>query len=423
MTDDNFSLRPGSVVEYYSIVRVLGTGGFGITYLAQDIKFGKYVVVKEYFPNVLAIRNFDDSIIAKTNSDQDFSRGRERFKEEAQILAKFNHHSIVKILGYFEANNTAYFVMEYEEGLDLADYLKQEGSGISQNDILSIIMPILEALKEVHLHNFLHRDIKPSNILLRANNSPVLIDFGASKMLISDSNNSVTSMLTEGYAPLEQYSTDPKHQGSFTDIYAVGAVIYRMITGKVPPSAQARSYQVLQNGNDPIIKLSNNGFQNYDRNFLQAVDAALNIKAKNRPQNIQNFQALLMNTKTDGPKEETHRQIERQMLINPKIGTDSIWSFEGSINRSTFFGYTILAFILQAVGFVLLGLLGKFGVIIIFIATVAALWIVFASIIKRAQDIEHSSIPYIILLFIPYINIISYLLLLFIPGQKSQSYE
>jgi serine/threonine protein kinase len=420
MTDDHFSLKPGTVVGYYSIVRILGAGGFGITYLAQDIKFGKYVVIKEYFPNVLAIRNFDNSIIAKTNSDQDFSRGRERFKEEAQILAKFNHHSIVKILGYFEVNNTAYFVMAYEEGHDLTDYLKQEGSGISQNDILSIIMPILEALKEVHLHNFLHRDIKPSNILLRVNSSPVLIDFGASKMLISDSSSAVTSMLTEGYAPLEQYSTDPKHQGSFTDIYAVGAVMYRMITGDVPPSAQTRSYQVLQNGNDPIIKLLNYGFEDYDKNFLLAIDTALNIKAKDRPQNIQDFQALLMNVKTDTIKEDTHKQIERQAFIEPKVVAESIWSFEGRINRSTFFGYSILAFILQIVGFVSLGIFGSLGAIVIFITTMAALWIIFASIIKRAKDMGHSGIPYVILTFIPYINFIVYILLLFIPGRLDQ---
>ncbi len=420
MTDDHFSLKPGTIVGYYSIVRVLGAGGFGITYLAQDIKFGEYVVIKEYFPNVLAIRNFDNSIIAKTNSDQDFSRGRERFKEEAQILAKFNHHSIVKILGYFESNNTAYFVMEYEEGIDLADYLKQEGSNISQNEILSIIMPILEALKEVHKHNFLHRDIKPGNILLRSNNSPVLIDFGASKQTITDVSKSVTSMLTEGYAPLEQYSTDIKQQGPCTDIYAVAAVMYRMITGEVPPSAQTRSYQVLQNSHDPIIQLAHKYSLNYDIGFLHAIDNALSLKAKDRPQNIQDFQALLMNITTD-TSNESNADIKSNEFSNRGIESESIWSFAGSINRSTFFGYTILALIIQIFGFFLLGLLGEIGALFIFIATIAALWIVLASIVKRSREINHSSIPYIILLFIPYLNIISYFFLLFIPGQRNNS--
>lgn len=288
---EQHSLKTGVILRNYEIIRVLGEGGFGITYLAKDIELGLKIVIKEYFPNEFSIRKQDSTIIAKSSSIQDFAKGLLRFKEEAQTLAKFNHPSIVKILSYFEANDTAYFVMEYEEGIDLSQYLKQKNAAINQDDIYGIIMPILEGLKEVHAYNYLHRDIKPGNILLRANNSPVLIDFGASKLVTGDVSKSITSMLTEGYAPLEQYSTDIKKQGPFTDIYAVSAVIYKMITGKVPPSAQTRSYQLLSEGNDPFEPLTSLKLSGYDTNFLRAADRALSINGKDRPQNVKEFQS------------------------------------------------------------------------------------------------------------------------------------
>jgi serine/threonine protein kinase len=291
MNTENYthSLPPGSVLSDYRIIRVLGEGGFGITYLAEDLQLRLQVVIKEYFPNEFALRTRENTISAKSTSVGDFKKGMKRFKEEAQTLAKFNHPSIVKILGYFEANETAYFVMEYEEGVDLSHYLKEKEK-LSQEEILAIIMPILEGLKEVHRHNYLHRDIKPGNILIRSNKSPVLIDFGASKYAISETSKSVTSMLTEGYAPLEQYSTDLKQQGPFTDLYAVGAVIYRMITTEVPPSSQTRSYQLLQEGTDPLKPLSELRPKGFDEAFLKAVDRSLSLKASDRPQSVQEFQ-------------------------------------------------------------------------------------------------------------------------------------
>jgi len=290
MESQEHNLRSGSVINQYEIIRVLGEGGFGITYLAKDIQLDLEVVIKEYFPNEFAMRSGNSTITAKSKSVNEFSKGKQRFKEEAQTLAKFSHPSIVKILGYFEENDTAYFVMEYEEGIDLSQYLKQKDRALGQEEILSIMMPILEGLKEVHAHNYLHRDIKPGNILLRSNNSPVLIDFGASKLALGEASKSITSMLTEGYAPLEQYSTDIKKQGPFTDLYAIAAVIYKMITGKVPSSAQTRSYALLSDEEDPFEPLTALKLSGYDMNFLKAVDRALMINAKNRPQNVQEFQ-------------------------------------------------------------------------------------------------------------------------------------
>jgi len=284
------SLQNGSILNQYKIIRILGEGGFGITYLAEDIQLGLRVVIKEYFPNEFAIRSGDSTITSKSKSKNDFNKGMQRFKEEAKTLAKFKHPSIVKILGYFEANDTAYFVMEYEEGVDLSQHLNQLNKSMTQDDILSIMMPILEGLKEVHKYNYLHRDIKPGNILLRTNKSPILIDFGASKLAIGEASKSITSMLTDGYAPLEQYSTDIKKQGAFTDLYAVAAVIYKIIIGKIPPSAQTRSYAILSGEGDTYEALSILQPKGYDISFLKAVDRALLLNAKERPQSVDEFQ-------------------------------------------------------------------------------------------------------------------------------------
>jgi len=302
------TLPSGTQIGSYEIIRVLGEGGFGITYLAQDINLHSKVVIKEYFPNEFAIRNTNNPTVhSKTLQTEHFSKGLQRFKEEAQTLAKFNHPSIVRIIGYFEAFNTAYFAMEYEEGIDLGRYLKEKNRPLTQEEILSIMMPILEGLKEVHKHNYLHRDIKPENILLRANHSPVLIDFGASKLAIQENSRSITSMLTEGYAPLEQYSTDIKQQGAFTDLYAIGAVIYKMITTKTPPSAQTRSVALLQDEPDPLQSLTSLNLKGYTPSFLNAVQRALDTKSKARPQSVQEFQGEIV-----GEMEAIHTQEKIQ---------------------------------------------------------------------------------------------------------------
>ncbi len=318
MITHEHALKNGTVLNNYIIIKILGAGGFGITYLAKDRQLGMEVVIKEYFPSDLAIRKNDSTIISKSsNTENDFKKGMQRFEEEAQTLAKFNHPSIVKILGYFEANNTAYFVMEYEEGIDLSQYMQNKATPFTQEEILGIMMPVLEGLKEVHSHNYLHRDIKPGNILLRNKKGPVLIDFGASKLALGEASKSITSMLTEGYAPLEQYSTDVKQQGSFTDLYAIGAVIYKMITGKVPPSSQTRSYQLLQDGHDPFKLLSSLNLSGYDTNFLKAVDRALAIKAKDRQQSILDFQAdIAGELKAENPIKDNPKKKEKSNTLN-----------------------------------------------------------------------------------------------------------
>ncbi len=414
MQDQNqHSLKNGTTLYQYKIIRVLGAGGFGITYLAQDIQLGMQVVIKEYFPNEFAIRTNNSTIISKTSADEAFSKGLQRFQEEAKTLAKFNHPSIVKILGYFEANHTGYFIMEYEEGIDLSQYLKQKNEPFTQEEILGIIMPILEGLKEVHKYKYLHRDIKPGNILLRNNKSPVLIDFGASKLAIGEASRSITSMLTEGYAPLEQYSTDIKHQGSFTDLYAVGAVIYKMITGEVPPSAQTRSYQLLQNDSDPYISLLSLNLAGYDKSFLLSVDKVLQIKAKNRPQNVQEFQSSIVGAlEPELEKKDSH-------ILNKNENENVFLNFflwKGKINRSEFLGHFFLYFVLLMFGSIFIpkgGISAIFGVVFI----VFGIWIGLMSVVKRARDMQENIVIVMVAMFIPYINFITLLILLLKPGK------
>ena len=438
MIDAQHSLPEGAVLGKYQIINVLGEGGFGITYLAVDVSTGWRVVIKEYFPNEFAIRKGDSSIVAKTSSAKDFKRGQQRFKEEAKILARFDHPSIVKILGYFEANNTAYFVMEYEEGLDLSQHLRQIGSPVSQEEIISLIMPILEGLKEVHRHRYLHRDIKPANILLRDAKLPVLIDFGASKQTMGDVNKSVTSMLTEGYAPLEQYSTDIKQQGPFTDLYAIGAVIYRMISGKVPPSAQTRSYQLLQDGEDPLVLLGDMNLHGYDGNFLYAIDRTLLLKGKERPQSVQEFQDMLMGMQEevdnnvyenwDDLPPRTYEHISKELEDMPKGG---IFSFEGIIHRLGYLAHTFIAICIFIAGLLFMvvsqeassGEASTVGISFAALGFIVMLWISFAALVKRTRDLEQSIPLFIFLSLIPYINFIIVVILLFAPSKYLQDQE
>jgi serine/threonine protein kinase len=433
--DEQHSLPEGTVLGYYQVLNVLGEGGFGITYFAVDRQSGMRVVIKEYFPNAFAVRLNDSRITAKTSEKTAFKKGLQRFKEEAQILARFNHPSIVKILGYFEENNTAYIVMEYEEGIDLAQYLKQHPSPLPQEEVLGIMMPILEGLKEVHRHYYLHRDIKPANILVRQNKLPVLIDFGASKQALGDVSKSITSMLTEGYAPLEQYSTDVKQQGPFTDLYAVAAVMYRMITGTVPPSAQTRSYELLQEGNDPLLLLGEYGLQGYDGNFLYAIDRALALKGKDRPQSVQEFQYLLMGMERSEIEERIRQNVSEDTYVPQieEVSSDSIslsgfFSFDGVIHRLDYLLHSFFALLFLIAGIVVIVSTrnhyteepSEIGVLGLILFLIFSFWGGIAALVKRTRDIGQSIPLFIFLSMVPYVNVIIGLILLFTPSKFSE---
>jgi serine/threonine protein kinase len=272
----------------YRIEKILGSGGFGITYQAYDQTLNCLVALKEYLPNDLVVRDFGNlNIYPKSSSDgENFNWGLRCFMQEAQTLAQFNHPNIVRIRTFFEELNTAYIVMDYEKG-DSLDSLIQDGETAEENEIETILKPLLDGLALVHEAKFLHRDIKPANIYIRSqDNSPVLLDFGSARYDVSSRSRSITAIVTPGYAPFEQYESKGTMQGAWTDIYAMGAVLYRLISAKSPPEASERAGAIMRNQPDPLIPAVKIGKGRYSKHLLEAIDWALKINETERPQTI-----------------------------------------------------------------------------------------------------------------------------------------
>ncbi|MBF0584001.1 MAG: SUMF1/EgtB/PvdO family nonheme iron enzyme [Magnetococcales bacterium] len=285
MTEEYRSALPvGHRLHEYRIERILGAGGFGMTYLAVDENLGQRVAIKEYFPNDLAVRE-GVSVHPKSSSDKDlFLWGLEHFLQEAQALARFHHASIVRILRFFNYNNTAYEVMEYEDGDSLKNILSHRKTLLDEEALKSILFPLLSGLVEVHGAGLIHRDIAPDNIYIRyKDETPVLLDFGAARQAVGGKSRSLSVVVKDGYAPPEQYETHG-NQGPWTDIYALGAVIYRAISGEVPPQSTARISALARGKADPLRPAQDVGRGRYSASFLRAVDHALERIETDRPQ-------------------------------------------------------------------------------------------------------------------------------------------
>lgn len=299
------TLPVGYKLREYEIIKVLGQGGFGITYKVYDTNLDTVMVIKEYMPNSFALRTNNTTITCIPKDKDTFDWGKQRFLEEAKTLRKFDHPAIVKVFNLFEMNNTAYFVMDYYEGETLEDYLKRYlGKHFNQDEILSIMMPIIEGLKDVHKQGFLHRDIAPDNIFLRVNKLPVLIDFGASRNAIGTKSQNISAIVKHGYSPPEQYTSNSS-QNVTTDLYAVCAVMYEMITGKKPPESTHRQSEVFNGNNDPIEDIVTKYKDRYNASFLQTIQKGLSLKQKDRIQNIEELQDGLV-------KEDDNKDIEKK---------------------------------------------------------------------------------------------------------------
>lgn len=243
MEKNSYSLqRNTGLIGRYVIQKVLGQGGFGITYLGIDKLYGNKVAIKEYYPQKIAMRKaqYEDVVtVTSIEEKNNYNKGKKRFLDEAQVMARFNkNEGIVKILDFFEANNTAYIVMEYLEGITLKQYLGKYGV-IQFRNLIEMMLPLLEALIEIHSQGLIHRDISPDNIMVQHNGKLKLMDFGAARDYTESGNKSLTVILKPGYAPPEQYQTHGV-QGPWTDIYALCATIYKCLTGITPPDAIAR---------------------------------------------------------------------------------------------------------------------------------------------------------------------------------------
>jgi hypothetical protein len=238
------ALRPGTVLSRYMLGRVLGRpGGFGITYLAFDPVLNRRLAVKELMPRELVARRPDGhSLQVHTKQDETlFQYTRESFLNEARLVAQFNHPNLVRVLDFFEANGTAYFAMEYYEGETLAEYVHRSGGRLGGDEAVRLVLPLLDALD--HIHSFaepvLHRDIKPTNIYVTGGRTPILLDFGAARVALGQQSQSLSAVLTPGYAPFEQYSSRG-NQGPWTDVYGCAATLYFLVTGQAPPEASLR---------------------------------------------------------------------------------------------------------------------------------------------------------------------------------------
>ena len=266
----------------YMLGKVLGVGGFGITYLAYDLTLEIKVAIKEYMPSAIATRNADRYHVTLTGRvEGEYQSGMERFLDEAKILAKLqNTPNIVSVQNYFKENNTAYFVMEYIDGMSLKAYLANQGDKIPYAQALTILKPIMEALIQVHARNLLHRDISPDNIYITSQGESRLLDFGAARFALGD-GKSVSVILKHGYAPEEQYSSHG-NQGPWTDVYAMGATLYRCITGQLPPDSVERIR------GDALKAPSELGIR-IPQHVEQAILKALSVKTEDRFSNMDAF--------------------------------------------------------------------------------------------------------------------------------------
>ena len=281
------ALPAGTVLNgRYILGRTLGQGGFGITYVAKDHKTGNLVAVKEYFPETLATRTTDKTISAYTDQrEENFSYGKECFLKEAETLAQFiGNPNIVRVYSYFEENNTAYFVMDYVDGVSLRDYLKEHGK-ISWEEAKKLLFPIMDALSEVHSKGIIHRDVTPDNIYITKDGVVKLLDFGAARYSLGDRSRSLDVVLKPGFAPREQYSRHSR-QGPYTDVYALAATYYFAITGRLPPDSIDRQ------DHDELILPSSLGVK-IPPEEEDALCKGLSVSSLERFQNMEEFKQAI----------------------------------------------------------------------------------------------------------------------------------
>jgi serine/threonine protein kinase len=285
--EHRLALPAGFRLGKYNLLSVLGAGGFGITYLAEDYSLGRRVAIKELLPNEIATRLDGSTVVAKTKSEEEnLAWARDRFVQEGRALAACDHPNVVNVYEMIEANGTAYMVTKFEEGRSFSEWLKEVGGAPTEKELRAILLPLLSGLEKVHKAGFLHRDLKPENIYLTDDGRPILLDFGSARQAVSDRTTSLTSIVTSGYAPFEQYHEDGK-QGAWSDLYALAAVMFRAIHGKKPPEATRRLKD------DPCPKLGKQHAGQYSARFLSAIDTALAVEPQKRPQSVAQWLEML----------------------------------------------------------------------------------------------------------------------------------
>lgn len=323
MEENLHCLRKGTrLIGRYTIEGVLGQGGFGITYLGIDELHEKKVAIKEFFPQGIVTRNieYQDTVTVTFVGEKDnYEKGKERFLKEARTMAKFSKdEGIVKALDFFEINNTAYIVMEYLEGVTLKQYLR-ENKRIDAEDLVELLVPLIEALDEIHSQGLIHRDISPDNIMVLPDGRIKLMDFGAARDYTEFGEKSLSIVLKPGYAPPEQYQTHGV-QGPWTDIYALCATMYKCITGENPPDAIERVMD------DHLKKISEFGIAIPPQEEA-AIIKGMSVSAKDRYQDIKDFcEDLYGGYEEISVPENEEREIKPDLIkenVEDKVNTSA----------------------------------------------------------------------------------------------------
>lgn len=309
MPEEAIHIIPGTILhERYIIGKVVGYGGFGVTYIAWDTLLQTRVAVKEYLPSEFSTRMPGKPELTVFNGDksQQFNDGMKKFVDEARRLAKFqNEPGIVKIYDCFEENRTAYIIMEYLEGITLAEYLKENGT-IPEDVAVQMMIPIMTSLKAVHEAGIIHRDIAPDNIMISTTGAIKLIDFGAARYATTSHSRSLTVIIKPGYSPEEQYRSRGD-QGPHTDVYAVGAVLYRMITGQTPPdSMERRAY--FENSRKDILEPLHKYAKDISENRENAILNAMNVRIEDRSPDME---TLIEELTGEGPVARVNGRIKK----------------------------------------------------------------------------------------------------------------
>ncbi len=284
-------LEPGTeIANRYIIGKSLGQGGFGITYIAWDNKIQKTVTIKEFFPNALSTRGSGEVSVSCFNdrAEAHFKEGMKKMLDEGRRLSKFtDNENIVDVYDFFEENNTSYIVMEYLSGKDLKQFLEEKGGKLDPEEAVKIILPILNALSDMHKAQLIHRDVAPDNIFLCDNGKIKLLDFGSARLAVDENEKSLSIMLKHGFAPKEQYSSR-SNQGPWTDVYAVCATLYKMITGEVPPDSIDRKSDSLK----PLSAFGINGYAALE----EVISKGLEVEQENRYQDVKSLQKELVSS-------------------------------------------------------------------------------------------------------------------------------
>jgi serine/threonine protein kinase len=281
-------LPPGTRLDCYRIVKLLGSGGFSLIYLAEDEDTHDEVAIKEYLPKEVGQRSARGPVRVLDGDKADrFHRGLRLFYQEVKALATLRHPNIVNVRNCFLANDTAYLVMDYEPGKNLGQYIRKRQGGLSTSFLLTVFPPLLDALALIHSHQHLHLDIKPSNVHLRPGGNPLLLDFGAVYHLDPLQGDTKAQVITPGFSPIEQYrSAQPV--GPWTDVYAVGASMRACIAGRSPPTSVDRLKD------DEMPPATRAFAQRYPRHLLEAIDWAMAIEPGDRPQSAADLRDALL---------------------------------------------------------------------------------------------------------------------------------